>query len=69
MIMRNFLAHYSRYAWRSYRKMMARKYSYKRITEPGAFLITANSRTDAYRWNDYLVNFLECSEKMRSIVM
>lgn len=68
MTMRNLLAHYSHYAWRKYRKMMTEKYSYKRVPEPGAFLITANPRTGAYRWSDYLVSFLQCSEKMRKAV-
>ncbi len=68
MTMRNLLAHYSHYAWRSYRKMMTREYSYERVREPGAFLITVNRRTDYYRWSEYLDNFLHCSEKMRETV-
>jgi len=65
MIFRNFLAHYSGYSKRAYRKMMVKKYSYTRVPEPGAFLIKVNPKTHAYRWSDYLVNFLRCSEKMR----
>lgn len=68
MTIRNLLAHYSSYAWRTYRKMMIKK-SYKRIPEPGSFLIAVSPRTGAYRWSDYLINFLECSKKMRKKVV
>ena len=65
MIMRNLLAHYSGLAWRSYRRMMAKKYHYRRIPEPGAYLVKVDPKTKEYRWSNYLVNFLRCSETMR----
>lgn len=68
MIVRNLLAHYSGHSWRAYRGMMAKKYEYKRIPEPGAFLIKPNPKTGTYRWTDYLTNFLRCSERMRKKV-
>ena len=67
-IMRNLLSHYSSFAWRSYRKMMAKYHSYKRIPEPGAYLIKTNRKTGEYHWSEYLTNFLRCSELMRKAV-
>jgi len=68
MKMRNFLSHYSSYSKRSYRAMMKRKHLYNRVPEPGAFLIMENRNTGQYRWAEYLLNFLKCSEKMRKSV-
>lgn len=68
LTMRNLLSHYSSYAWRAYNKMMKNKYSYTRIPQPGAFLISLDSRTGNYRWAEYLLNFLKCSEDMRKAV-
>jgi hypothetical protein len=69
MIIRNLLAHYSGHGWRAYRRMMAQKYSYRRVPEPGAFLIKADPKTQEYRWSSYLINFLKCSERMRKAIL
>jgi hypothetical protein len=66
MTMRNLLAHYSDYGWRSYYGFMKKKYRYVRVPEPGEFLITADR--NGHRWVRYLKNFLEASEKMLKAV-
>jgi hypothetical protein len=68
LTMRNLLSHYSTYAWRSYKGFMGKRYFFKRIPEPGTFLLAKNPRSGNYRWLDYMVNFLNCSEKMRQSV-
>ena len=68
MIMRNVIAHYSDLAWRSYNKKMKEEYNYKRVPEPGDFLIAVDTRTNEYRWSKYFGTFLKCSEKMRNSV-
>jgi len=68
MTMRNVLAHYSDFAWRSYHRFMQSKYNYKRVPEPGEFLIRPNTRSHEYRGSEYLRAFLQCSEDMRAAV-
>ena len=63
LIMRNLLAHYSDYAWRSYYKFMKNKYRYERVPEPGAFLITVLPNNE-YRWSKYLRTFAKVSDDM-----
>lgn len=66
MLMRNLLTHYSSYTWRSYKQMMTKKYFYKKIPEPGAFLIKINRKNkNVYRWGEHIINFIDCSERMR----
>jgi hypothetical protein len=67
LTMRNLLAHYSDYSWRSYYGFMKKKYRYARVPEPGAFLISSDRR--GYRWTKYLLAFLEASDKMLKAVM
>jgi hypothetical protein len=62
MTMRNLLAHYSDYSWRSYYRFMKNKYKYVRIPEPGEFLISSDRKGS--RWVTYFLNFLKASEKM-----
>lgn len=66
--MRNYLAHYSSKAWRTYKEMMRKKYRLKRISEPGTFLISINRKTGCPRWCEYLMNFYKCSQQMRGAV-
>lgn len=68
MAMRNVIAHYSDFAWRSYMKRLKDKYNYKRVPEPGDFLIAVDPKTTEYRWSKYFRAFLKCSEKMRNSV-
>ena len=68
MTMRNVLAHYSDFAWRSYYRFMQSKYNYTRVPEPGEFLTRTNARSHEYRWSEYLRVFLQCSEDMRAAV-
>ena len=65
MTMRNVLAHYSDLAWRSYRHFMRDKYKYKRVPEPGEFLVRSNTSSGEYRWSEYLRAFLQCSIDMK----
>jgi hypothetical protein len=62
--MRNLLAHYSDYAWRSYYAFMQSKYKYAKVPEPGDFLITLTPNGRTYRWADYFLNFLNVSIAM-----
>jgi hypothetical protein len=62
--MRNFLAHYSSYARRAYYNHMRATYSYKRVPEPGAFLIASLPRAGVPRWASYYLNFYAASKKM-----
>jgi hypothetical protein len=68
LAMRNLLAHYSTLSWRNYRRLMKSKFKYRRVPEPGAFLIRINPKTKEYRWAEYLTTFLDCSHKMRRTV-
>jgi hypothetical protein len=68
MVMRNFLAHYSPYARRSYERLMRGKYHYERVREPGAFLVTLDQSTQEYRWSKYLRAFFEASKEMLKAV-
>ena len=68
VIMRNVIAHHSDYAWRSYKRLMISKYKYKRVPEPGDFLIATIRATGEYRWGEYFRTFLDCSEKMKESV-
>lgn len=67
LIIRNLLAHYSDYAWRSYNKFMENKYRYQRVPEPGAFLISG-MRNGKYRWSEYLLTFIKTSDDMMKVV-
>ena len=68
MTMRNVLAHYSDFAWRSYHRFIQSKYNYMRVPEPGEFLIRLNMRSHEYRWSEYLRAFLQCSDDMKAAV-
>lgn len=63
LTMRNLLAHYSDFAWRSYSNLMNKKYHYNRIREPGAFLI-ALTKNKQYTWSVYFKAFLRASNDM-----
>ena len=63
LLVRNVLAHYSDASIRSYKTLMKDTYDYSRIPEPGAFLISVQS-SGQYRWGEYILNFLQASEKM-----
>lgn len=63
LAIRNVLAHYSDFAWRSYYQFMKNRYKYDRVPEPGSFLI-AITRAGEYRWSEYLRAFLQASSKM-----
>ena len=67
-IIRNLIAHQSRYAMRKYERMMTNHYGMKKIPEPAEFLIARSKKTGNDRWEDFLLAFLECSKKMREIV-
>ena len=67
-VIRNYVAHYSSYARRAYRAMIRRRHNFKRIPEPGPYLIAADHRTGQYRWGTYLTVFLQCSASMLSSV-
>ncbi len=64
---RNFLAHYSEFSKRSYRKMMIEKYKYLKVPEPGYFL-NSITRDGYFRWSDYLVSFQNASADMMKII-
>jgi len=68
MTMRNVLTHYSDYSWRSYYRLMTKKYNYSHVPQPGDFLITLNPQTREYKWSEYLGAFFECSELMLAAV-
>ena len=63
LTMRNLLAHYSDLAWRSYYTFMKNRYRYKRIPQPGDFLI-ATARSGEYRWSEYFRAFARASDDM-----
>ena len=61
--MRNLLAHYSDLARRSYNRFMKNRYRYRRVPEPGEFLIAA-TRSGEYRWGEYFRAFARASDDM-----
>jgi hypothetical protein len=67
-MMRNYLAHYSSYARRTYYNHMREKYNYKRVPEPGAFLLSKRARSEIHRFSEYLLQFLEASSRMHNPV-
>jgi hypothetical protein len=62
-VMRNLLAHYSDYAWRTYYDFMKKRYHYQRVPEPGTFLIAITPSRE-YRWSEYFRSFLQASHLM-----
>ena len=69
MIMRNYIAHYSDYAIRSYHRFIKNRYKLKRIPEPGDFLMATDPKDGRFRWVVYLDAFMECSGDMKSSVI
>jgi len=65
--MRNYLAHYSSYAERKYKRMIIKEYKLTRIYEPGAFLSKVDKKTKIYRWADFITTFIRCSQSMKKI--
>jgi hypothetical protein len=63
LIMRNLLAHYSDLAWRSYNSFIKNRYRYKRVPEPGEFLMGC-TRKGEYRWSEYFRAFGKASYDM-----
>jgi len=67
-LIRNYVAHYSSYARRAYRAMLERRHHFRRIPEPGPYLMATDRKTGQYRWGTYLVVFLQCSQNMLDAV-
>ena len=63
LTIRNFLAHYSDFAKRSFQNLMKKAYNYRHVPEPGAFLISVMP-SGQYRWGNYLLTFLKASGDM-----
>jgi len=64
---RNFLAHYSEYSKRSYKRIMIERYNYLKVPEPGYFL-NSITKDGYYRWSDYLLSFQKASDEMLKIM-
>jgi len=62
--MRNLLAHYSKLAARTYQNRLAKRFSLRRIPEPGEFLNAVNPKSGMFRRDEYLHAFVETSELM-----
>ena len=65
--MRNYLAHYSSYARRKYKRMITKDYKLNRVYEPGAFLSKVDKKSKLYRWVDFITTFIKCSHSMQRI--
>lgn len=64
LVIRNLLAHDSSRAWRSYRSTMRKRHRFKRIPNPGKYLMTRNPRTGDERWAEAYLTLQKASERM-----
>lgn len=65
---RNLLAHYSSFAFRSYRRMMKQDFKFTRIPEPGAFLLSKSPPGGPHRWHEFFQAFRLASSNMLAAV-
>lgn len=67
-VIRNLLSHYSRYAQRRYERRLRKKHTFKRLPQPGDYLLAVDRSTKMMRWTGYLEAFMDASEVMRKRV-
>ena len=63
-IIRNIVAHGSRYAWHTYTAMIKKNHSFKKIPKLGDYLLGVDRKTKNIRWTIYIEAFLETSNLM-----
>lgn len=67
-VIRNMLAHYSRYARRKYERRLKAKHTFARIPQPGDYLLAADRGGNMIRWTAYVEAFIDASMLMRKRV-